>query len=69
MAKKLLVHKKDTTESVAVIGTVIMNGDAVEILGESGEKVNLTEIISRFEGEDVAFALKLQEKEEIEVLD
>lgn len=69
MARKTLVHKRDVTETVSVAGTLLIGEDKIEVLGVSGERVDLLSIIEKFNGEDIVLAMKLQEKEEIEVVE
>lgn len=66
---KLLVHKKDIVESVTVNGFLGIEEDRLIIIGEKGEKVDLLEVLSNFEGETVTFSVKKSEKEDIEIIE
>lgn len=66
---KLLVHKRDTVESVAVNGFLQATESALIVVGENGEKVNLVDILSEFDGEEIAFAIKKVDKENIEIIE
>lgn len=66
---KLLVHKRDTVESVTVNGFLQVAEDKLIVVGENGEKVNLGDILTEFDGEEIAFSVKKVEKENIEVIE